>query len=64
MGRSLSGHRGAHQGADIPRQNYVITDYGKRVDNQGHLYTSLINETIKRCNAEGAAAWSSPPGHG
>ncbi len=46
----------------FPDKNYVITDYGKRVDNQGHLYTSLINETIRRCNAEGGGRVVIPAG--
>ena len=43
-------------------KDYVITDFGKRIDNPGHLYTDLINKVIRQCSQEGGGRVVIPEG--
>lgn len=46
----------------FPDRDFNILDYGKRSDKEGHLYTDLINNTIKRCNKAGGGRVVIPAG--
>ncbi len=43
-------------------RDFNILDYGKRSDKEGHLYTDLINGTIKRCHQAGGGRVIIPAG--
>ncbi len=43
-------------------KDYRITDYGKRSETKGYLYTDLINNVIKRCSEEGGGRVVIPAG--
>ncbi len=46
----------------FPDRDFNILDYGKRSDEPGHLYTSLINNVIEQCSAQGGGRVVIPAG--
>lgn len=46
----------------FPDKDYNILDFGKRSDDKAHLYTDLINGTIKRCHDNGGGRVVIPAG--